>query len=374
MSETIRTLRLEEFDSFMRFLERSYGYRRDWNDRHAPHLLRPEPEFLDRWLVVESEGRVVSAVGAYPLALIAGPARVMTGGIGDVGTLPGERGKGYMSRLLEATIDRMRERGWPLSALWGDRQRYGSFGWETCGLAWILTLNRRSLERNGIRPAEVEEADARDPEVVARVRELHATLPFRVERPFLHLQLPAGNARIFLGSDGYLISTTEYSGNPNVVEVASPTGREAELILGAMDWTCGGAAEVWLGPDEGERAERLARVMNHWRAVTQGMFRIIDWPGVLEALRPLLEQRAAGLAGFRTCLGCRWREEVQWATIEWDGAAISLEAKRQPDGVEVELPLLTAMLLGGPHAAPMQLGPLGRLLPVPLHIPPLDHV
>jgi predicted N-acetyltransferase YhbS len=374
MSETIRTLRLDELDAFQRLLERCYGHRRGFNDRASPDLFRADEEATDCWLVVESDGRIVSHVGTYPLEVVLGPARVMTGGIGDVATLPGERGKGYMARLLEAIIARMRERGIPLSALWGDRQRYGSFGWETCGLGYILSLNRRSLERSGVQPAEIEEVDPRDPEVVARVRELHATLPFRVERPRLGLTLLRGSTRVFLGADGYLLASNDYAGNPDVIELASPTGREAELVFGAMQWMSGGSAEVRLGFDEGERLERLARAMNHWRLNTQGMLRIIDWPRLLTDLRPVLEQRAAGVAPFEACLGCRWRGEVQWATIEWDGAALAVSTERRGDGIEVELPLLTALLLGGPHAPPARLGPFGHLLPVPLHIPPLDHV
>ncbi len=374
MSATIRNVRLDELDAFRRFLERCYGHRRGFFDRAGPDLLGADEEATDCRLVLESDGRIVSHVGAYPLEVVVGPARVMTGGIGGVGTLPGERGKGYMSRLLDATIARMRERGMVLSALWGDRQRYGRFGWETCGLGYVVSLSRRSLERNGVEPAEIEEVDPRDPEVVARVAELHATLAFRVERPRLGLTLLRGSTRVFLGADGYLLASNDYASNPDVIELASPTGREAELVFGAMQWMCGGSAEVRLGFDEGERLERLARAMNHWRLTTQGMFRIIDWPRLLADLQPFLQQRAQGVVSFEACLGCRWKDEVQWATIEWDGAALAVSPERRGEGMEVELPLLTALLLGGPHASPARLGPFGHLLPVPLHIPPLDHV
>lgn len=372
MSETIRTVRPDESEQFERFLERCYGHRRGSFSRDWPVLHELSEDLAACCLVVESGGRIVSHVGAFPLEVVVGPARVMTGGVGGVGTLPGERGKGYMSRLLEASIVRMRERGWALSALWGDQQRYGTFGWEMCGMVYTLVLNRRSVERYGVRPAEVREVDPSDPEVVERVRELHATLPFRVERPLLEAQL--GRGRVFLGPDGYLVSGNEWAGNLDVLEVASPPGREPELILGAMDWTFGGSAEVRLGPDEGDRQERLARVMNHWRLSPQGMLRIIDWPRLVRSLGPILAQRAAGLPPFATSIGCRWRESVEWVTVEWDGAELSVEPAKRGEGTEVELPRLTALLFGGPQAPASRLGMFGRLLPVPLHIPPLDHV
>ncbi len=141
-----------------------------------------------------------------------------------------------------------------------------------------------------------------------------------------------------------------------------------------MDWTFGYSAEVRLGPDEGERQGRLTRVMNDWHLGPQGMFRIIDWPRLLQALRPLLEQRAEGLAPFAACLGCRWKAGVEWATVEWDGAELLTEAVKRGEGIEVELRLLTALLLGGPQAPSSHLGAFGRLLPAPIYIPPFDHV
>jgi hypothetical protein len=237
-----------------------------------------------------------------------------------------------------------------------------------------LRLNRRSLQRAGIAAAEVEEVDPTDPGVVRTVTELHRTLPLHVERPRMDLTLQRHDVRVFLGPDGYLLSRNDWGGDLSVQGVVSPTEREAELALGALDWSGGSNAEIELGPDEGARATRLTRVMSHWHASPQGMFRIIDWPGLLESLKPLLARRAEGLPAFVTCVGCCWRDDTEWATVSWDGAELSVDSTRRADAIEVGLALLTALVCGGPHASPSDLGPLGRLLPVPVHIPSLDHV
>jgi len=375
MSEIVRTVRAEEREPFLRFLERCYGHGRGFFERVYPDRCRPEEDATRTLLVIEKDGRIVSHVGVFEMEVVVGPARFRCGGIGAVATLPEERGKGYMSRLMEEAVQRMRDWGWPLSVLWGDRQRYSSFGYETAGVLHILRVTRRTLGWQALHPAPVEERDPRDPAAVEFVRQVHATMEYRVERPWLDLQLLRPQVRLFTGPDGYLLSRREVAGDLAGVEVVSPTGREAELILGALDITFGNAADVEL-PASGACLHRLARVMDHyWQARPQGMFRIVDWPALLTALAPWFAQRAAtvGVPAFSTVIGCRWKQEVQWARVTWDGQDLGVEKVTAP-GIEVEARELAGLLLGGPHGDPACLGPLGMLLPVPVHIPSLDHV
>jgi GNAT superfamily N-acetyltransferase len=373
MSEIVRVLRVEERQSFERFLERCYGCGWGAFSRWGPEVFRDDEESMQCHLVLEADGRIVSAVGGYPMELVLGPARVALVGVGNVATDPSVRGKGYMSRMLEASIARWRERGRTLSPLWGDRQRYGSFGWESCGLKYTVTVTRRSLERGGIVPGEVEEVDPRGPSVVEQVRALHATLPFRIERPHFDLKLRREGVRVFLGPDGYLVSRGDY-GDMRIAEIVSPTQREPELIAGALDRAHTGTAHIELGPGERERLARVTSVMSGWQVGPQGMVRILDWPRLLGELRPLLAQSAVGLPPFTMCVGCRRREETEWATVEWDGEELAVEAKRTGEGTEVDLPTLTGLVLGSPHPMPAELGAFARLLPVPVHVPTLDRV
>jgi len=373
MSETIRTLRIEERGTFERFLERCYGCGWGAFSRWGPDILRDDDEAMQRHLVLEVDGRIVAHVGGYPIEVVMGPSRVMTAGVGGVGTDPDARNRGYMARLLEESIPRWRELGWTLSALWGDRQRYISFGWETCGLKYTVTLNRRSLDRNGIQAAEVEEVGPRDPGVVARLCELQGALAYRSERPHFDLQLRREGIRVFLGPDGYLLARGDY-GDMRVSEIVSPTHREPELVAGALNRTFAGAAHVDLGPGDCERLVRLVETMSGWQLGTQGMLRILNWPGLLRDLQPLLQQRAAGLPSFSVCVGCRWRDETEWATVSWDGAQLAVDAERAGEGIAVDLPTLTGLLLGSPHPMPPELGAFARLLPVPVHVPALDRV
>ncbi|NLC45086.1 MAG: GNAT family N-acetyltransferase, partial [Clostridiales bacterium] len=179
MSEEMRFLKTDEYQDLMRFLERAYGHGRGFFVRSSPRL-RVEAE--DSSLILKSEDKIVGHVGIYPLELVVGPSTITTGGIGAVGVDPRTRGKGYMSSLMEHSIQIMEDRKLPLSVLWGNRQRYMHYGYEVCGQKYQLDFERRSMARAGIKPAEVEEVDPCSEAVIEKIRKLHPTLNYRVAR------------------------------------------------------------------------------------------------------------------------------------------------------------------------------------------------
>ncbi|MCX7599132.1 MAG: GNAT family N-acetyltransferase, partial [Armatimonadetes bacterium] len=209
MGELIRTVQPEEREEFLRFLERCYGHGRGFFERAYPDRCCAGEDASRTLLVIEKNGQIVSHVGIFEMDVVVGPARFKCGGIGGVATLPEERGHGYMSRLMQEAVRRMREGGWPLSVLWGDRQRYSSFGYESAGLLYVLRVTRRGLGWEKIQPAPIEEPDARDSATVEFLRQAHATMEYRVERPRLDLQVLRPHVRLFTGDDGYLISRRE---------------------------------------------------------------------------------------------------------------------------------------------------------------------
>ena len=369
MQEEIRLLEEGEQEELQRFLERSFGHGRSFFIRRSPNLWAQATECA---LILKSEGKIVGHVGTYPLELVVGPSTIITGAISGVATDPEARGKGYMSKLMDTSIRIMEERKMPLSVLWGDRQRYGHFGYEHCGQKYLLDFNRRSLARAGIKPAIIEEVDPGDPVVISNVCRLHSTLEYRVARQFLELVLLRSGVRVFMGDDGYLISRRETGGDLVIQEVVSPGGKEPELILGAIDWTFGQGASFELEAISTPSQRRLYEAASYWTMVPQGMFRIVDWPRLACALSPYFGQAATKLPPFEISIGCQWQGKVQVATITWDGSNFtSREGRGAASYVELEEPQLVGALLGGPFFT-KSLGLFGRLLPVPIHIPYLD--
>jgi len=370
MAERVRTVRADEWEEFQRFLERSYGHSKGFFTRYYPHIYRTDEEALSSFFVLEKDGRIVSHVGLFPLECVALGCKLTVGGIGGVATLPEERGKGYMSRLLRHVIGQMKERKYPLSALGGDRQRYNPFGWDLAGMKYTLTFTPRSMERAGVVPAEVEEVTPQ--EASSEVERLLGTLPLRVERRYTLPVIDRPGVRAWLSEDGYVLSKGEAFGPHQILELASPTGKEPELIRAVMERCFCGEVSLQLSAWDEGRLGRLVPSAAGWDAGPDWCYRIVDLAGLLEAYRGWLEARAEGMAPFELSVGVRFQDEVQRATISLRDGNLEVARGRHTDEY-YELDALEGVraFLGGPS---QRLGSLSTLLPLPVHIPSLDHV
>ncbi|HHX41625.1 MAG TPA: GNAT family N-acetyltransferase [Armatimonadetes bacterium] len=85
----------------------------------------------DAFLVLEEEGRFVSACTCLPAPVWVGDRRLTLGAVGGVATLPDYRGRGYAGELMRAVVRRMQELGLAASALWPfSYAYYRKFGWD----------------------------------------------------------------------------------------------------------------------------------------------------------------------------------------------------------------------------------------------------
>ncbi|MBI4531010.1 MAG: GNAT family N-acetyltransferase [Candidatus Latescibacteria bacterium] len=372
MTERIRTVQPEEWEDFQRFMERCYGHSWNYFPRQYPQLYRVEDDALRGFYVLERDGKVVSHVGLFPLECVAFDGRVMAGGIGGVATQPEDREKGYMSRLLPYVIAQMKDRGYPLSCLGGDRQRYNAFGWEFAGLTYTLTLTRRAMDRAGIRPAEIREFDP--VEAAPEMSRFLKILPLRVERQLVLLVLRKPGLRAWLSEDGYVLSNGERAHPVSIMEVASPTGREAELLRAVMERCFGGEATLQVSAFDRERLSRLLRATAWWSAESDWDYRVVDLVGLLEAYRGRLKERAKWVTPFEMSLGLTFSDEIQQATISVQDGKVEIGRGRQVEPyVELDALAGTRLLLGGPSPA-QEVEGLSGLLPLPVHVPSLDHV
>jgi predicted N-acetyltransferase YhbS len=98
-----------------------------WNDERV----------ADHWVCC-IDGRIVGVVGVYPFAVCMGDVVFNAAGLGQVATLPEARGHGVMSSLLSAATAQMDDGRYDFTWLWGDRQRYGRFGWARGGATYIF--------------------------------------------------------------------------------------------------------------------------------------------------------------------------------------------------------------------------------------------
>ena len=109
--------------------------------RSLPHLFTPAR--AGDYFIAEMEGRMVATIGLYPYPLRAGPVIFQTAGVGQVSTLPEARGKGAMTSLLRAVCQEADR--YDFTWLYGDRLRYGRYGWTAGGWTYRFETGRRYL-------------------------------------------------------------------------------------------------------------------------------------------------------------------------------------------------------------------------------------
>lgn len=374
MSVIIRNVRVEEFDAFIRFIERTFGLYKGFFPRVYPHLYRPTPEACGWAYVVEADGRIVSHVGLYPIETVTAGVRLRIGGIGAVSTAPNARGKGYMSQLLPHVIGEMRRLEYPISWLGGDRQRYGAFGWEMAGLLYQLKFSARSLERTQVQPATVEEVLPAEALVtVARLQSLPACYPIR---PGLEHQIQKAGMRFWLAADGYAI-TESWGERLTIVELVSTSGNEVGMIRAMLNWTDFDEAAWELSAWDAERLGRLMRHVSYWSAGNNRMYRINDLAALLTAAQPVLNQRAAALRDFAVSIGIQESDRLSVTHIAVEKGTVQVERDRRA-AIHLEIPVAEAarLFLGGPPIAAHAQLPEGlrALLPIPVFVAPMEHV
>lgn len=371
----IRHPRLEEFEPFMRFIERAFGHSKAFFQRAYPHLYLPTEEAMSWAYIIEEDGEIVSHVGVYPIESVTAGVRYSVGGIGAVSTSAKARGKGYMTELLHHAIMEMRRIGYPISWLGGDRQRYNSFGWELASPLYDLQFSRRSLEWHGIEPVQIEEVMPE--EALPVIEKFQARQACHTIRPDLARQVQIMDKRFWIFSDGYAILAGQARRELRILELVSTGGHELGVIRALLDWNFGDRASWGLSMWDGERIGRLMRCVSYWSGGSSAMYRINDLAQVLDAARPVLSARARGLHDFSVAIGVQEHDRTSVTTVAVVDGEVHIEPGRHTTSY-VELPVVeaTRLILGGPPIAPQANlpQPLLALLPVPCYVLPFDHV
>ncbi|MEZ5966722.1 MAG: GNAT family N-acetyltransferase [Planctomycetota bacterium] len=207
---------------------------------------------------VEGNGRVASVVVGGRLlchAVVrevtavtrAGPTAITL--VGSVITHPDHRGKGLATRLIQAIVERARERGQDSVCLWsGKWQFYERLGFEPAGQQCELVLGpARGSLAPGIRPAETRD--------IVAIWELHSNKPLRVDRTLtdMALLLSIPHMRVLvLERHGKAVAYACYGKGtdfPNWWHEQGGTDEDvAILIRGAMDVMTAEESTVLLAP------------------------------------------------------------------------------------------------------------------------------
>ena len=130
MGEEYRAVKRDEMEECLDLWGKVFE--RVGRDYFVPYF-RGDPWFdPDYTRVCSVDGRVVSAVQVCERKVRVGDAEIVMGGIGNVGTYPEFRGRGYSSHLLRDSVGVMREHGIDFSVLFtGIHPFYERIGWRS---------------------------------------------------------------------------------------------------------------------------------------------------------------------------------------------------------------------------------------------------
>ena len=185
MSEEIVRLTAADFEDGMDFLNLVFGAYGPQNfETLLPAIYQPTEEWMSCNWAVRKDDKIRAIVGLFPIQWRIGETTFKVAGIGGVSTHPKSRGAGYMKRLMSRCLDEMRDDGYHLSYLGGQRQRYQYYGYERCGVSNSFTLSKSNLRHcfaddPDIRFDPLKEEDA---ERLAKAHQLHDARPLHCLR------------------------------------------------------------------------------------------------------------------------------------------------------------------------------------------------
>lgn len=131
--------------------------------------------FGERYIVVgEADGRIVSALICTPGPVYVGEAEVSHSAVGAVCTLTDYRQRGIAGKMLEYSLNLLREADICTSSLWpASYEYYRKFGWEIGGEVRIYDADAKVYSGIG-NPDMARGASSSDLETIKQVYEFHA--------------------------------------------------------------------------------------------------------------------------------------------------------------------------------------------------------
>ena len=292
MSTAIARLTPADFEEAMDVLNFSFGFEHPHNfETLLPVLYHPGAEAMSWNWALREEGSIRAIVGVFPLTWKLGDATLRIAGVGGVSCHPRYRKRGFMGQLMRHCVEAMREEGYPLSWLGGQRQRYGYYGYEKCGINYQLSLapiNVRHVFGDGDLGIEFRPLERQDRTHLQGVIGLHDAQPIRGVRPrerFYNMLLSwYDKPHIALSPDSRMIGYVVANGNGDrITEILAVNEGEPELQIAAAWVQQHGEATFDLAPSN-RLLPKLAAVCGGMSVHSSGNWQIFDWAAALDAL------------------------------------------------------------------------------------------
>ena len=263
-----------------------------------PDIFLPTDEAMCHHAVVRDDaGNIVACIGAYPMTLRVAGCDVPIAGIGQVSTAKEWLGRGCMSALMKAQMERLRSLGVALAWLGGRHDRYAHFGFETGGLTLDYGLDAHSLGK--IARARTVRRFSHGPMAEMAVTPAMFDLLARTSPAFVVEPLERFRPRLRRNANEVWTATPPGASEPDAWAVVSPKTRRVDLFCGSTDGLfeiIAAAMEAFgtfvqltlpLCDSARELAER-ARAACAWMGPRCESLAVLDRDRLLEAYAPLI--------------------------------------------------------------------------------------
>jgi GNAT superfamily N-acetyltransferase len=374
----------EDLDSIIALADACFLRDRDTGGMLArwPHCYTKEPGRIHAFLMREG-GRAISMVAYADQTVDVEGRPVRIAGVTGVCTLPEHRGKGFMSALLRRSIEDMTARGYALSELGGDRQRYGRFGWEMGSRERQYQITRRSLtgppsadlEVTPYQPGDLDtliEIHDRTAYGTTRSQQLHGQVLSRLGwETWVCRRGPEIVAYLGANPGGEGARIDEFGGSyEGVVSILSH-------LLDLVDRERLNLCSPWDHPYN----RRFFEISARWHEATPRMARIVHLDRTLEGFSEQLavRYRDAGIGGHRSVvLGIEGRDQRVAVTFSPDGVSVSPAPAREEEILLPEDAMVRFLFCPGGVEATVDLPEdkrfLSALLPLDFFLWPLERV
>ena len=282
-------------------------------------------------LIIKDGDEVVSHVGCIDQSVMVDSGTIRVSGISSVSTKPSYRGRGLMTKLLKESTRFMRDQGYVLSDLGGDRVRYRRFGWERAGRNCQYIITKRSLSAQNEHDGFQVEGLSGTRREMSDTLALHQGDGFGLVRdePLHDILLHRlGNVTLIAwrgdSIDAYAVANIDDEKSICIGELAGGAGgisgivhhlslRNPETIIVPM-------------PFQHPLNSSIRALSSSWTIQTWRMLKILDLKGILEGFSGQIESRISRLdpIGERSIRLCIKGEETY------------VELDLGPDGVNVE--------------------------------------
>ncbi len=317
-------------------------------EKDLPKMWGHSEEKMGRHFAAFDGGRMVAALGVYPIPVRVGERSLLFATVGNVATHWDYEGRGCMTALMTRAMEELCEIGADVSRLGGLRSRYGRFGYEGCGTNAVYRLTARNLaEQETGAPLTLHKVGQNDGELLAFISAHCRAFSMYAERPDadLYAILTAWRHVPYVAMEGgrpvgYLVLSRN---GKEIPEFGATEEKDLLRVLAAGVALAGGEAEFSVGVAQRSRVRLLDAIAESYCLVCPSRFKILHFAKVADAFLALKAKDADFLPGAAT-LGITGEPTIR---LYCEGGRVGCEETDAAPDLTLS-PLMATRLLFGP--------------------------